>query len=603
MWFSDPDWENTGSSIIESGSYTIKNCTISDCSYGIRIFDIQAGEININDNNLIEWTNPNTDLNSPGKLRGSGIHISNGTWSADQELDVLIADNQIKDAWRGIHLENLSGLDWGYDINTKVWVHDNVIEIHQPEHPDLCWAPYAGIQVDNGLGITLEENHIYSDTDFGWDWTADGIRSYNAYISDYVCNDINDMGSGFHIIEANSFTQLVNNEMENLLTGVVYDRGITGDQGNPDFGNGNHWAGTNWNTPGWELVGYTPLGSAVDYSNSDWYTFTYTPFVIGNVDYVGSGFVQGLFEVNPQVPTSAHPPSFGMDVCNTATYPRSDSTTVTHRDSMYVRLIRDTIPTSLEDSTLYWNKYYSMYHILLKDTAVTNNDTLLSNLRDSLHDADIGLVYRTFEVLGDTATSTATYSSYQDSLAKESTDFVAAEGLVDYLDWLTDLRANEDTLETADVNDLITIAEKCPYTEGFSVILARALLKTVDSLSFKEYTDTCELIPDSLGPGPSYRYANPEADDVQSEVQQVDRVLVFPNPATDEVTVILPEEPEVPWSLQLTGLSGKVLRSFPLYQQKQHVKLTGLAAGLYYLQIYDEKEGQRYVEKLVILDE
>lgn len=113
------------------------------------------------------------------------------------------------------------------------------------------------------------------------------------------------------------------------------------------------------------------------------------------------------------------------------------------------------------------------------------------------------------------------------------------------------------------------------------------------------------MIPDSLGPGPSFRYAYEGEDENLNEtnVPKVDKVLVFPNPATDMVTVVLPTDPEKPWSLNLSSVSGTVVREMNLYGRVQRVKLSGISSGLYYIRIYADNKEQRYAEKFVIVNE
>lgn len=246
----------------------------------------------------------------------------------------------------------------------------------------------------------------------------------------------------------------------------------------------------------------------------------------------------------------------------------------------------------------------SLYDILLSDTAVSNSDTVLTNLRDSLADTETGVIHRAFAALSDTSTSSSTYTSYADTLDKEVTDFNAGQTTISYLAWLMDLRANVDTLDADDVDDLIELAEKCPYTEGMAVIMARAMLNSVDSLSFREWTDTCEFIPDSIGPGPSFRLAQPESEFNEQETESGSRLLlVYPNPTRKQITVVLPLNPEKPWRYDLSGVDGVTVKSSTIVNQKQELRLRNLSAGIYHLRIYDDLGEQLYSERIVILTE
>jgi hypothetical protein len=108
-----------------------------------------------------------------------------------------------------------------------------------------------------------------------------------------------------------------------------------------------------------------------------------------------------------------------------------------------------------------------------------------------------------------------------------------------------------------------------------------------------------------LGPGPSFRYAAPEEEEEAVDEEQRltnTQIQVFPNPTTGRVTIVLPVVPEKPWRYVLSGLQGKALKQGALLDQQQVIVLENAAAGLYYLQIFEDAE-QRHAQKLVILDE
>ena len=108
-----------------------------------------------------------------------------------------------------------------------------------------------------------------------------------------------------------------------------------------------------------------------------------------------------------------------------------------------------------------------------------------------------------------------------------------------------------------------------------------------------------------MGPGPSFRYAYEGNDeDLKEEgIPEFERVLVYPNPATAEVTVVLPLVPEKPWRLSINSIPGSVVKEIQLYDRIQRITLSGVSVGMYYLRVYSEMEEQRYAEKLVIVDE
>lgn len=316
IWLEGCDAPSLGSPNCGFANYLIEDNEFDDVSHGIRVINVENGNVEIEDNDLY-WNNPAVDMENGGPLRAYSILVSNSFPSTN--LDVSVANCTIENAWRGIHLQNMNGADFnGNTITADVIVQDNVVKIHQPEHAaGLCWAPYSGIQIDNAVDITIASNEIYSNINFAWDWTVSGIRSYNSAKSDFYCNITHDMGSAIHLIENNATLQIVNTDMEDLLSGVVYDRAVTGPQGNSDFGLGNRWEGV-WTAPGWEMVGYTPnwYNNFIDYGQSPWYvgTGSYYP---DNTVLTGGGNA-GPFSIG----SASNPEIISVDVCDGLTYPR-----------------------------------------------------------------------------------------------------------------------------------------------------------------------------------------------------------------------------------------------------------------------------------------
>ena len=65
--------------------------------------------------------------------------------------------------------------------------------------------------------------------------------------------------------------------------------------------------------------------------------------------------------------------------------------------------------------------------------------------------------------------------------------------------------------------------------------------------------------------------------------------ILYPNPATNEVWIELPESPISNTKINLLSGLGMILQSFHTNQKKNKVQLQGLAKGLYYLEVNNGK--------------
>ncbi len=78
------------------------------------------------------------------------------------------------------------------------------------------------------------------------------------------------------------------------------------------------------------------------------------------------------------------------------------------------------------------------------------------------------------------------------------------------------------------------------------------------------------------------------------------QLQVFPNPARDVTTVVLPSNQTTEGSLSLIALDGQIVKSFPRNSnQRQDIDISELAPGVYFLQFISEQDVQ-LTQKLLI---
>lgn len=605
LWFQNCDIDAIGN--CRAVAYQILDNWFIDVSHGIRVDDLANGVLEINENIML-WNDLET---SDLLLRGEGIRIDNPI--ANENLNVGIKGNRLIDCWRGIHMRHVNGSDPSYDVGTDVFVYDNDISLFQPtffEDPityDLCWAPYAGIWLETAVNVTVAKNNIHgpSNYDFTGDFSADGIRTFNTHLTDYYCNDLHRLGNGFHLIAANDASQMVTTEMWDNRVGFLYNEAITGDQGNTTECNGNSWTGGNWPVTQTDLAPFhigvfSPTETWNGVNNEFFHSNSSPNFFPDNLDN-NLGFLPPptLFN-NITINNAGSVGGIAQDVCDGLPYPQL-GLSVAERDTIYLSLLTDSIPSGRQDSTLYWETYYGLYAVLLNDTAVTNVDTVLDNLKDSLHTSSVGIVYRTLEALGDSTLDSTLLTNYNDTLGKETTSFDAESLLVEHLEKYTDIIANEDTLVADDISDLMDLAEGCPMTSGMVVIMARSLLASVDSLSHREWLNECELLSDTTGGSSRLSGSSEQQESNYSEMKDAGKIQVFPNPTEGVLSIILPNKPDNVWTCSIANIAGVEMGSRKLYGQKQKIDFGKVPSGLYYLTIEDNEGKQRFAEKFVII--
>jgi len=73
--------------------------------------------------------------------------------------------------------------------------------------------------------------------------------------------------------------------------------------------------------------------------------------------------------------------------------------------------------------------------------------------------------------------------------------------------------------------------------------------------------------------------------------------LIYPNPVEDRLNIDLKETPSAPVSLKVLSPQGQVLMQQLLSGTRNQVDLSGLVAGMYYIQL--DAAGWHFARKIV----
>src|SRR6185295_1326957 len=113
--------------------------------------------------------------------------------------------------------------------------------------------------------------------------------------------------------------------------------------------------------------------------------------------------------------------------------------------------------------------------------------------------------------------------------------------------YLATIAAEINSLDDSQASIILGIAEQCPYAGGKAVYRARTLYKLIDPTI--EYNDDSTCFVYGI-----YRMSN----ELQIHTEQ-GSIMLIPNPASDNVTVIYQAMSDGPCGLYVTDITGKVL--------------------------------------------
>ncbi len=140
--------------------------------------------------------------------------------------------------------------------------------------------------------------------------------------------------------------------------------------------------------------------------------------------------------------------------------------------------------------------------------------------------------------------------------------------------YLTYLQA-DSLVSVNDVNNLRTLAQLCPFTDGTSVYQARALLSRYDTLS---YSNACEFNVPNFGG--TNRFLAPETA-LNSSIEAIN-TKVFPNPAGNELFITTEVENA---TIEIYNIIGEKIHSQKLENNATKLDISSFNSGTYLYKI------------------
>lgn len=507
---------------------TVKNNTIYDAHTGVRLMN----NANVNatvDNNLIEYSSAPPQW-SFGTY-GTGVQLietSNMTVAA-----YTVSNNTLSKLKLGVV---------GMSLH-KPRIFQNTISLT----PGSWWSnAVRGVSIVRSFNPRIT-NNIVSTTAATTAPQKGGIYVSSSQQSLISCNDISNMGFDIQCSGTPMTSSTIsNNDLHNSRWGLMLSNSaVVGQQGAYMSPSCNTWNGTF--TAGLFSVG-NAFGPVIYYKNSG----TYIP----PSNAVSNG--------SPWSPTPASSTS-GCKGCY-------------WYNPISAKELEGQIAGDYDlDVAGQWMIEHAVYQMMRDDSStLADSSEVLTSFAETLDGENTGIYEQAMRALNDPYMSTQE-KEYAMQAAEGTTP---ANELEEYFKAVIgifgDMVISESDLDEGQLIELQNIAALCPFTEGPAVYIARSLLAPYDSTF---YINECELSPDdSLGA----KLAQ------QTGIEALAQTQVYPNPANEELTVIVSLEDGETGRFEIYDARGRkvVSQALKAGQEPVQVKVGQLSPGVYFYKIY-----------------
>ncbi|MCC7533348.1 MAG: T9SS type A sorting domain-containing protein [Bacteroidia bacterium] len=602
--FSDNDY---GIYMTENMNALVKNNNLLRTNYDAMSFNnnmTSNGFYEVNDNtskgvgkwgyHVFMYNNPKTikeimrnEVNeqyTPQHLYATGISIHE---VVKAPAPVNIIYNDLYNLRTGILLNNAN----------KVVISDNEIELNAS--PDAIYG--AGIIAYKGTRYSILNNTISADNRDNW-W-VDGIRLEYITSSQVNCNLMQRTASGLFLNGNCTDTYLMQNNLRRNYWGYIINHTITGLQQAGMYSD-NIWTG--------------PYDNNTLNGGTYWHTLNMGSNVYDNAlnvrPYSGAGNVYKpnpfyadaqngqLLEPDPVIPNLGpiyYPNGLNYHSgCNLDTTDGAESL-------MMQQIIAGTYQSpEYTEETKWWLKY-QLYEKLNEDSTQNYSDNTLVQFADSMSNAPAGKLLEVQHAINDSISSSVTALL---SLKSFNTGIATYNPMEDDYKWINDrmLQAmiedkdtllHEYTFNTSNIEEIKSIAEKCPFEYGPAVFLARALYDKISKEhhfflnpceTANPYPNSGERMAQTVQP---YIYDPTEELDMQkleiSNEQKDWSLNVFPNPANE---ILYIESDKAIHRIEMCDVMGKTIYTVQGNgNQLMNIPVKDFAKGIYLVKVFDQK--------------
>ena len=243
-----------------------------------------------------------------------------------------------------------------------------------------------------------------------------------------------------------------------------------------------------------------------------------------------------------------------------------------------------TIPTPDEADRKEVLKQQLFKELLAKQSLV-NASTILQNFLATKDLENYGFIRKITEAFdnGDTAAVSVLLNQWVPQNQQD-------QNCIDYFNLYLRLLAN-DTFTYTDISNLYDLANRCPLKDGEIIYAARSLYNFMT-----ESSDSFEYACD----GAANRAAKRKAAPAKSRYLPT-TIKVYPNPAKGSYNIDFPAMEKGQSTIAMTDVYGKKVLQKTVSQRLNNISLpTGIASGIYMIQVTNQKTGKQQTQKIVV---
>jgi hypothetical protein len=236
----------------------------------------------------------------------------------------------------------------------------------------------------------------------------------------------------------------------------------------------------------------------------------------------------------------------------------------------------------------HMNRRYLLENIQFEGVDVTT-DSVLANFIISVNNSNIGKLSDVDSLLqsatlyGDSTNATRNLATIKNNAIIPQNTIEQNQKLVNSI-YISQLSNN---LTATQIQQLKTLAVKCPDTDGHAVFQARAILSSVDKTI---YNSNCGVRIGS-------RIGN---EDGQSNTDEVKDITIYPNPTNNELTTVISIDDSQIAVISIYNLLGELVKNQNLKNGNTKIDISDLKSGTY---LYSIKIDGNQVknDKLIII--
>jgi hypothetical protein len=543
----------------------IINNQLNRMPLGIYCYDVPAAELKIK-GNTIDFAGMTDD-------EMWGIKVEEIAPLTSSPFNrVSITENAIYNAPTGIWTINLQGDIAG---GTGVTYIGNNTVTHTKPNNDY----QAGILFENCIEILVIDNEVSNPVPEVNSHEV-GIRQELGSNNYLFCNDVHDIGKGIYIYGVNSNERLVKNKMQNSTTGLYLHNSVIGAQGTTSNPHDNEWNGA-WiganKTSHLEGASSVPSGSV---------------FIVQNVTQfqpINNSFGGGASNSLSWSSTATQASTDGACPIYVApAYKTDDESQVMNIKSL---LENETLLVTDLDSSVQWMGDFGTYRMMNTYSYLKNVDPKVDEFYAANNNANTGKLER---AIGKTHNISKTEAGiYLDSIRSLVPSNKVELRLKQVLEIMYSDIKDSVRLNPVHVPVLREIAKLCPYTDGFGVYMARALLHKVDTLHFPVYKNECERVPDVSD--------KMEETNLTGSVSE-EYFKVYPNPTSSILNIEYGSSDSEGKSLifEMYDVFGRIVKAQKLNGAKSIISTDDLQVGIYHYSLRVEGE-IKYSGKEIII--